>query len=528
VNSTGGGILVAWPGDARGTVERTRRPARQNRGCSPFAGQGSQEDEGSMSVRKALTFAFLDRYASLVIGIGASMILARLLTPADVAVYSIAAVLLGFFASVRDLGAGQYLVREKELDRERIRAVWTVQLGAGALVACVVAAAGTPVATLYGEPRMRDIMLVLAVGCVINPFGSLTHAWLTRELRYEAIALTRFASTVAGAVVSIALAWQGHGPMSLALGSLAFTVVNAATMLPLRPRFFPWLPGLREVKRVISFGGALTSANLLWTVAKGAPELLLGKLQSLTAAGLYSRASGLVAMFHQFITESIHGVALSWFAKEARERGDFSQSFVKATGYVTAFGWTFCLAIVFLAQPIIYLLFGPQWVGAVDLARLLALAMLFGVSVTLCFAALIAAGAVTRAFFAVAVSTAVIVVLAAAGAWFGLLQVGWASVVASAFDAALFMWLTQEIIGFQWTDLRAALFKSALVACCAAVAPGCTWVAFGDGPDGILPLLAVGVVGGAIGFVGAVFVFRHPIREELRLLWGKVQAVRGA
>jgi O-antigen/teichoic acid export membrane protein len=63
----------------------------------------------------------------------------------------------------------------------------------------------------------------------------------------------------------------------------------------------------------------------------------------------------------------------------AREGGDFSRSFVKATGYVTVIGWTFCLMIAFLAHPIIYVLFGPQWVGAVDLARVLATAMAFGV-----------------------------------------------------------------------------------------------------------------------------------------------------
>jgi O-antigen/teichoic acid export membrane protein len=175
------------------------------------------------------------------------------------AVFSIATVLLGFLASVRDLGAGQYLVREKELDGERIRAVWTVQLGVGILLGCVVAAAGTPVAAIYREPRMLDIKLVLALAYVINPFGSLTYAWLTREMRYESIALIRFCSTVSGSTVSIALAYRGHGPWS-AVGSLASTVVNAAMLLPLRPRFFPWLPGLQE-GRVISFGGALTSAT---------------------------------------------------------------------------------------------------------------------------------------------------------------------------------------------------------------------------------------------------------------------------
>lgn len=481
-----------------------------------------------MSVRKALTFAFLDRYASLIVGIGASMTLARLLTPAEVAVFSIATVLLGFLASVRDLGAGQYLVREKELDGDRIRAVWTVQLGLGVLLALVVALGSMPVAAIYGEARMRDIMLVLALGYLINPFGSLTHAWLTRELRYEAIALTRFCSTVAGSGVSIVLAWHGHGPMSLALGGLVSTVVNAVMLLPLRPRSFPWLPGFREVKGVISFGGALTAATLLWTLAKGAPELLLGKLQSLTAAGLYSRASGLVALFHRLVTDTLHGVALSWFAKEAREGGSFAHSFVKATGYVTAIGWTFCAVVVFLAHPIISMLFGAQWVGAVDLARLLAGAMAFGVPVSLCFAALVAAGAVHEVLKATTASAVVLVALAIPGAWFGLVYTGWAQVVAAAFDAALFLWLTQRKTGFQWPMLRAALFKSGLVAACAAVAPGCALVAFGARPDEVVAPLVVGILGSAAGFFAAVFLFRHPIRAELVLLWDKVQAPRGA
>jgi O-antigen/teichoic acid export membrane protein len=471
-----------------------------------------------MSVRKALTFASLDRYASLVVGIGASMILARLLTPADVAVFSIAAVLLGFLASVRDLGAGQYLVREKELDTDRIRAVWTVQLGLGVLLACVVAVGGVPVAAIYREPRMRDIMLVLALGYLINPFGSITHAWLMREMRYEWIAFTRFSSAVAGAVVAIALAWQGHGPMSLALGSLASTATNAALLMPLRPRAFPWMPGLREVNRVMSFGGALTSATLLWTLAKGAPELLLGRLQSLTAAGLYSRASGLVEIFHRLVTDVINGVALSWFAKEARQGGDFSASFIKATAYVTAIGWTFCVTIVCLAHPIILLLFGPQWIGAVDLARLLAVAMVFAVPVALCFAALVAAGAVNKLFRATAASTGVILGLVGLGAGLGLLYVGCANVIGAAFDAALFLWVTQRAVGFRWTSLRAALLRSGFVAFGAALGPGAALLVFGTRPEQLVAPLALGLIGAAVGFVAAVLLVRHPIRQELMRL----------
>ena len=75
-------------------------------------------------------------------------------------------VLLMFVATVRDMGAGQYLVQERELTIERIRAVWAVKLGLGLALAGVVLLASYPVALFYKEPRMRDIMLVVSgVGC---------------------------------------------------------------------------------------------------------------------------------------------------------------------------------------------------------------------------------------------------------------------------------------------------------------------------------------------------------------------------
>lgn len=76
-----------------------------------------------MSTRKSLFFSFLDRYASLAITVISSMVIARLLTPAEIGVFSVTLVLLSFVTTLRDMGAGQYLVQEINLTTERIRAV---------------------------------------------------------------------------------------------------------------------------------------------------------------------------------------------------------------------------------------------------------------------------------------------------------------------------------------------------------------------------------------------------------------------
>jgi O-antigen/teichoic acid export membrane protein len=478
-----------------------------------------------MSARKSLFFSFVDRYASLVITIVSSMVVARLLTPAEIGVFSVVMVLLGFASTFREMGAGQYMVQEKELTIDRIRAVWTVQLGLGLAMAMLVLAASYPVAQFYNEPRILDVMLVLALNYAFNPFGSLTYAWLTREMRFESIALMRFSSAITGALLSCCLAWQGWGPISLALGSLATTVTNSLVALYFRPTFFPWKPGFSEVRRVVSYGSKVTLGSMVEDFAN-APELLLGKFQGMSATGYYSRANGLVQMFHRLFVDAVGSFCLPWFARQAREHGSFVEPFVKATAYVTAFGWSFCLAVVCLAQPMVRLLYGPQWDTAVDLSRILAVSMFFAAPSALCAAALMscgAAGAVARTTIYSAIQS---IALAALGATVGLTATGIALVVAALLNSALWLHATSRHIGLDLRSLVPALKSSALVACCAAIGPALALWLYGPYPNQIVMPLGVGGVLGLLGFVGAVVYFQHPLAQEVQTLTAKFRPRR--
>lgn len=477
-----------------------------------------------MTTRRSLFFSFLDRYASLLIAVVSSMAIARLLTPTEIGVFSVTMVLLMFVATVRDMGAGQYLVQEKDLTTERIRAVWAVQLGLGLLLAGLVLLASYPVAVFYDEPRMRNIMLVVALNYAINPFGSLTYAWLMREMQFESIALIRFSSSASGAVLSTWLAWQGFGPISLAYGSLTSTVVNALMSIYYRPKDFPWLPGVSEIRRVLVFGSQLTVSSIMWTVSSSAPELLVGKLQSLTAAGLYSRASGLVQMFHRLFVDAVGAVCLPWFARQSRERGSFVEPFLKATAYVTAFGWSFCVAVVCLAHPIIRVLYGNQWDLAVELARLLAVAMAFVVPASLCHTALLSSGAVTVIARVTITSALQSVFFASIGASQGLIVMGLAMIASAAVSATLWLRATSIHIELPLRDLLRTLRRSMVVALLAGVGPALALWIYGAHPEARLMPLLVGGTLGLAGFFLGIMLVKHPLRTEITDVLGRLGA----
>jgi O-antigen/teichoic acid export membrane protein len=476
-----------------------------------------------MSTRRSLFFSFLDRYASLVITIVSSMVIARLLTPAEIGVFSLTVVLLSFVSTIRDMGTGQYLVQENDLTTERIRSVWAVQLGLGLTMACLVLLASYPIALFYDEPRMRNVMLVVALTYAINPFGSLTYAWLVREMRFESIAVMRFAAVLCGALVSIWLAWRDFGPISLAFGSLTSTVVNAMVAVYFRPKSFPWLPGVSEIRRVLSFGSKLTASVIIYDVATGAPELLLGKLQNLAATGLYSRASGLVQMFHRLFSDGVKSVCLPWFARQSREHGSFAEPYLKATSYITAFGWSFCLGVICLAQPMIRALYGNQWDASVDLTRLLAVAMIFTVPSALCSVALMSAGQATSIARATIFAALQSVVFVALGASQGLFALGVAMIVSAAVSAVIWLRTTHNYIGLSWLEFVKALRPSAVVASIAAIGPVVTVWHFGPYPDHFVMPLALGGALGFVGFLVGIMISNHPLQVELATVWSKVR-----
>ncbi|MBK6388209.1 MAG: oligosaccharide flippase family protein [Rhodoferax sp.] len=288
---------------------------------------------------------------------------------------------------------------------------------------------------------------------------------------------------------------ENYGPISLAVGSLAATVTNALVAIYFRPKSFPWLPGVAEIKRVLRFGSQLTASSILGVIADSAPELFLGKLQNLNAAGLYSRSNGLVHMFHRLFVDAVGAVCLPWFAKQARDRGSIADPFLKATSYVTALGWSFCLAVVCLAHPIVRALYGTQWDQAVDLARLLAVAMIFGVPASLCSYALLSSGAVTEIARVTAFSTLQSVVFVALGASHGLVALGCAMIVSAAVSAALWLRATSRHIGVPLLGLLGTLRQSAIVAFSTAIFPLVALTVYGPYPEALLLPLSIGGLG---------------------------------
>ena len=447
------------------------------------------------------------------------MVIARLLTPSEIGIYSVTMVLLGFVATFRDLGAGQYLVQNKSLTEEKMRATWSVQLGLGLFFAALVAAAAVPVARFYGQPQMVGIMLILASNFAMIPFQAYPNAWLVREMRFGSIAGVRFTGALMHGTSAIGLAWLGFGPVSLAWANTLSTVGGIiAIWFIARPKL-PWRPIVRGIKDVISFGSKLTATSLMNTLSGGAPELLLGKLQGMADAGLYSRGQGLVTMFSRLVLDAVNTVALPYFARQSREARDLGASFLIAMELITGLGWAFFSGIALMAYPAIRILYGTQWDATVDPARWLAVASALAIPAAICSPPLIGIGAINDVIKATLLSMLTILAATVFGALLGLLQLSQCLIVSGLLSSAFWIVTVRKHIAFTSKAMLRVWGKSLLVALGASVASIAVIFHWGWRPSELLLSALSSGIGGVLGTLLVAWATRHQLWLEISRLY---------
>lgn len=480
-----------------------------------------------MNLRYSLFISLLSRYAQLLVSLLSSVVVARLLNPKEMGAFSLAMVLLSFVSIFRDFGASTYLTQAKELDDRKLRATMGLQLFMGGLLALGVLLASYPLALVYAEPSLTELMPWVALSYLVSPFGTVTQALLLRDMNFTALARIQVGSGILSALVAVGLAYRGFGALSLAIGQLSSVLVSVLLSLPYRPAGLPWRPSLAGSLEILGFGGAVTGTAIVNVLVKGAPELLLGKLQGIYSVGLFARGQGMVIMFGRQLTDAVASVALPNFARIAREGGDLGGVFLHGSAYVCVVAWSCCAGMAILAEPLIGTLYGSQWHAAVPLVRWVAGAYGIGLSVMLVSSALSACGHVKAVAWATLASGLVTLAAVALGAAHSLEAVGMGLFAASFIHVAIFWGLAQSRLKFHWAQLADVIWRCAAVVLGSASLPLLIVSVPEAGTVAMWMELLGGSLAGAVGFCVALALVRHPLQRELELLLGKARSLLG-
>ncbi len=313
------------------------------------------------NVYRSLAFSFLEKFALIGVTLVSYVLIARLLTPEEIGIYSVSAALIAIGQVVREFGIGNFLIQEKNLTRDHIRTAFGVSLLMSFILFLIVSAAAPLVVDFYKDERMTSIVRIIALNFLVMPFCSISLALLRREMQFGKLTSVNVVAAIVGMVTTLGLAFAKFGPQSLAWGIIATNCVTGFGAWVARSDNKIISPSLCEWRKVLTFGSQSAGAGVVTSAAMGMNDLTIGRILGFAPAAIFSRANGLVAMFNQQVMDAIRSVALPAFARAHRQNQSMEPLYIASVTAVTAVAWPFYGFVALNATGILRIMFGPQW-----------------------------------------------------------------------------------------------------------------------------------------------------------------------
>jgi O-antigen/teichoic acid export membrane protein len=336
------------------------------------------------SLRSKLLVQFFVANGAAVANFLLSVYIARLLKPAEIGIFSMAAVLVAFAHVFRDFGVVSFIRSQKTLTTESLRAAMGVMICASWSFALVVFLTAPFAADYYKQAGVGSVMRILAVGFLFIPLGSIPQAVLARELDVRVHGIVTAVSVCAYAISCVVFAKLGYSYMSFAWANLINILVTATTFSLLRPKNLPLLPSLRGWREVVQFGGGTMLTNSIRSADTALPDLVIGRLSGANFVGLFSRGNSTVNMLNYIAGPTINFATLPYLAKVHHSGENVSREVERIIAYLTGIMWPALAVLAFVPRDIILLLYGPAWLECAVLIP--ALCIMTGVQ--LCFSVL--------------------------------------------------------------------------------------------------------------------------------------------
>jgi O-antigen/teichoic acid export membrane protein len=328
-------------------------------------------------IKSALLWRSGSQIVSQMISWVVTLVVIRLLDPADYGLFAMTQVILNFATFLNGYGLVSALVQSDTLDSHRLRQAFGMMLllNGGLAVAQLLIA---PVAAdYYDQPLVADLLRVQALLYLTTPFISIPEALMGRALDFRRPAVVNLIAAAASAAVALTGALLGWGVWTLVFAPMAGFWVKAVGYV-LATGFRP-IPSFdfRGTGAMVTYGASLLGGQLFWIVQSQADIFIGGRMLDPHELGLYAEALFLTQIFVSKFIPPLNDVAFPAYARMQKDPGRIAWSFCKAVRLLLLISCPVYLGMAVTAVPLVETLFGEKWLPMAPFVAILALAMPF-------------------------------------------------------------------------------------------------------------------------------------------------------
>lgn len=468
------------------------------------------------------------------LGLISTLILVRLLQPADFGLVALASAFAATVDALSAFGVQDALIRLPEPSRATYDSAFWLSVARGAATALILAACAWPVAAFFNEPRLTVVIFALAVATFVTGFENIGITDFRRHMQFRKEFHLQVVPRVAGIVVTVTMAAIWHEYTALIAGILTTRVARLAQsymMSPFRPRW-----GLSDWRLLIGFSLWNWALSILSQVRDRLDSFIIGRTMNTTDVALFSVGQEIGSLPITEMVEPLHRTLFSAFVLLNSGAGEIRKLYLNSleAGFLVVLPAGIGMSMV--ADPAVRLTLGDKWISSIPVVQILAAASVLSVFRLISDSIFGAAGRMRLSFILVSLSTLFRVpLLLVLVQWAGLTGAAVALAISALIDQVLYTGTTLHRLFIPIGEFLARLWRSS-VACACMI--GCMWavgMAWTPGPAmGTLAITGELLLRSGFGaacytvcLLGVWIAAGRPDGAE-RYLLGRVQGIVGS
>jgi teichuronic acid exporter len=321
-----------------------------------------------------LVWTFAQQFGDQGISFIVSIILARLLLPAEFGLIGMVTVFIAIGQSLVTAGLTQSLIRDQNSDQEDLSTVFYFNLIASAFIYLLVYFLAPFIADFYQQLELTKIIRVLCLIFIIGAFSSVQMSRLTKLLDFKTQTIISLPSTILSGIVGIVLAYLGYGVWSLVWSRISLEFLKTIQLW----FYSKWSPSFifnyEKFKDHFNFGYKLTLSGLLDTIFQNIYILIIGRYFAAAQVGYYTRSQSLRNLPINNLSKALNKVTYPLFSSIQNDEVRLKRGYSILMRIVLFVISPILILGVVLATPIFRFLLTEKWVPAVPFFQILCIA----------------------------------------------------------------------------------------------------------------------------------------------------------
>jgi len=307
------------------------------------------------------------------LGLISSIILARLLLPADFGLLAIATAIVSMMEGLTKTGFGSAVIQKQEKPEEFLNTAWTFELVKYFILFLILFFLAPLFAIFFKQPAAIKILRVISFSIIFQGLTNIGIIYFRKKLDFKRLFIFNIVPQIIYIIVVIPLAFILKNIWALVWASVIKGLVSCIISYIIHP-YRPHLDfNISKAKELFNFGKWIFGSSIIEIIRNQGITMFVGKFLGIPMLGFFNRAETFSTGLFEQLKVIIWQVGYPVYSQLQKDTVRLKRAYLLTLKLLTFFGLPMAGGLLIISWDFTRLLLTDKWIAIVPVIQVLCL-----------------------------------------------------------------------------------------------------------------------------------------------------------